>query len=57
MATEQETVEFLAKCETGLIPDKPPKKKERAPIEHKENFHLTFLHDCFTGSHKNKKIS
>ena len=27
MATEVETVQFLAKCETGLIPDTAPKKK------------------------------
>ena len=27
MATEAETVTFLASCETGLIPDTPPKKK------------------------------
>ena len=40
MATEQETVEFLAKAETGLVPDQAPKKKERAAIQHKENTHL-----------------
>ena len=27
MATQNETVEYLAKCETGLIPDEPPKRK------------------------------
>ena len=27
MATESETVTFLASCETGLIPDAAPKKK------------------------------
>merc|ERR1719397_2487074 len=36
MATEQETVQFLAKFETGLVAEQAPKKKERAPIEHKE---------------------
>merc|ERR1711988_1722777 len=36
MATEQETVEFLAKAETGLVPDQAPKKKEREAIQHKE---------------------
>ena len=52
MATQQDTVTFLAKCETGLIPDEAPKQKvgsmvmssspvttllqERGPIEHKE---------------------
>ena len=36
MATEAETVEYLAKCETGLVEDTPPRKKERAPIQHKE---------------------
>jgi len=36
MATEAETVEYLAKCETGLVGDEAPKKKERAPIQHKE---------------------
>ena len=35
MATEQETVEFLAKAETGLVPDQAPKKKEREAIQHK----------------------
>ena len=36
MATESETVEYLAKCETGLVGEEPPRKKERAPIQHKE---------------------
>ena len=27
MATQQDTVTFLAKCETGLIPDEAPKQK------------------------------
>ena len=27
MATESDTVQFLASCETGLIPDTAPKKK------------------------------
>ena len=36
MATEQDTVEFLAKCQTGLVPDVAPKKKEREAIQHKE---------------------
>ena len=39
MATEQETVEFLAKAETGLVPDQAPKKKEREAIQHKANAH------------------
>ena len=29
MATQNETVAYLEKCETGLIPDEPPKRKVR----------------------------
>ena len=32
MATQQDTVTFLAKCETGLIPDEAPKQKVGSSI-------------------------
>merc|ERR1712142_1235893 len=33
---EQEMTAFLASCETGLVPDKPPQRQVRAPVVHKE---------------------
>jgi len=33
---EQEMTAFLASCETGLVPDKPPQRQVRAPVVHRE---------------------
>jgi len=33
---EQEMTAFLGSCETGLIPENPPKKQVRAPVVQRE---------------------
>lgn len=50
MATESDTVQFLASCETGLIPDTAPKKKVGCHLE------LDYPHSSYKSLHFRREL-